>query len=116
MLSYAGTLTVSVITDLAPLMSFVGGSAGDDLRFVKTEVFYGDRVAAHGAVLLVLDAAVPFSVVKTCSFEPTDQTLTITAADAASRVVWEFDGRRASPRGPRSRGVHVPPGRVDDRR
>lgn len=85
-----------MLGNLAPLMSFVGGSAGDDLRFVKTEVFYGDRVAAHGAVLLVLDAAVPFSVVKTCSFEPTDQTLTITAADAASRVVWEFDGRPAA--------------------
>jgi len=85
-----------VLGNLAPLLSFVGGSAGDDLKFAKTEVFFGDASSDHGAVLLVLDVAVPFTVIKTCSFEPTGTSFTITEADVPNRIVWELDGRPAA--------------------
>jgi hypothetical protein len=85
-----------VLGDVAPLLSFVGGSAGDDLNFSRTEVFCGPASSRHGAALLVVDAAVPFTVVKSCSFEPAGRRFVITDADAGQRIVWELDGRPAA--------------------
>ena len=79
----------------APQLAFVGGSAGDDLAFKETRVFMGGESTADGAVLMLLDMAVPFTIVKTCSFEPTAHHFTITRADEANRVVYELDGRPA---------------------
>lgn len=75
----------------APVLDVVGGSAGDDLAFESTWVAVGDTVSRHGLALLVLETAVPFRVVKTCSFVPTGRKLTITRADVANRTVLEFD-------------------------
>ncbi|HVQ92333.1 MAG TPA: FIST N-terminal domain-containing protein [Mycobacteriales bacterium] len=85
-----------VLGNMAPLMSFVGGSAGDDLKFSRTDVYSGRATSAHGAALLVVDAAVPFTIVKSCSFEPAGRRFTITDADTAQRIVWELDGRPAA--------------------
>lgn len=85
-----------VLGNVAPLLSFVGGSAGDDLKFVKTEVYCGGESSDHGAAVLVLDVAVPFTVVKTCSFEPAGRSFTITEADVPNRIVWQLDGRPAA--------------------
>jgi hypothetical protein len=79
----------------APQLVFVGGSAGDDLQFTETRVFHEGQHTDHGAVLMLLDMAVPFTIVKTCSFEPTEHKFTITRADEANRVVHELDGRPA---------------------
>jgi len=85
-----------MLGNLAPLLSFVGGSAGDDLRFTTTEVFCGDASSEHGAALLVLDVAVPFTVVKTCSFTKAGTSFTVTEADVPNRIVWQLDGRAAA--------------------
>jgi hypothetical protein len=85
-----------VLGNMAPLMSFVGGSAGDDLKFSRTDVYSGRATSAHGAALLVVDAAVPFTIIKSCSFEPAGRRFTITDADTAQRIVWELDGRPAA--------------------
>jgi hypothetical protein len=79
----------------APQLVFVGGSAGDDLAFKETSVFYGHERSTDGAVLMLLEMAVPFTILKTCSFEPTAHRFTITRADEANRVVYELDGRPA---------------------
>jgi hypothetical protein len=84
-----------LLGNAAPFLSFVGGSAGDDLKFAETEVFAGERSSAHGAALLILELNVPFAVVKTCSFEPTGHRFRITRADISERTVWEIDGRPA---------------------
>ena len=78
---------------VAPQLAFVGGSAGDDLAFKETRVFHGSESSADGAVLLLLEMAVPFTFTKSCSFEPTRHRFTITRADEANRVVYELDGR-----------------------
>lgn len=85
-----------VLGNEAPLLSFVGGSAGDDLEFRQTRVYTGTTASPRGAALLVLELAVPFTIVKTCSFEPAGRTFAITRADAAERIVWELDGRPAA--------------------
>jgi hypothetical protein len=79
----------------APQLVFVGGSAGDDLAFRETRVYHGTEASNDGAVLMLLEMAVPFTIAKTCSFEPTKHSFTITRADEANRVVYELDGRPA---------------------
>jgi hypothetical protein len=80
---------------VAPQLSFVGGSAGDDCEFRETRVFYNGEVSDDGGALLVLEARVPFTVLKTCSFAPTERTFEVTRADARTRTVYELDHRPA---------------------
>ncbi|WP_168929759.1 FIST N-terminal domain-containing protein [Nocardioides sp. GY 10127] len=85
----------AALGNAAPLLNVVGGSAGDDLAFAETWVSVGDAVSTHGAALVLIDSAVPFSVVRTSSFRTFDKTVTVTKADPATRTVWELDGRPA---------------------
>ena len=84
-----------VLGAVAPQLVFVGGSAGDDLAFKETRVFHGAESTSNGAVLMLLEMAVPFTITKTCSFAPTKHRFTITRADEKNRVVYELDGRPA---------------------
>jgi len=79
----------------APMLSFVGGSAGDDLQFKQTRVFRGGESTGHGAVLALCEMATPFWIMKSCSFESTGATFRITRADEPRRVVYELDGHPA---------------------
>lgn len=83
----------SALGNCAPLLAFVGGSAGDGGAFEGTRVYCQGEASEDGAALLLLEAAVPFVVGKTCSFEPQSRALTVTRANAATRVVYELDGR-----------------------
>lgn len=85
-----------VLGNAAPLLDVVGGSAGDDLAFQRTWVAVGGEVSFRGAALLVCQTAVPFHVMKTCSFVPTGRALRITDADVTARTVRSFDGRPAA--------------------
>ena len=80
----------------APQLVFVGGSAADEWKFAESRVFVGGEATDDGAVLVLLEMAVPFTVVKTCSFEPLTGAFTVTRADEPARVVHELDGRPAA--------------------
>jgi hypothetical protein len=80
----------------APMLDFVGGSAGDDLAFAQTWIAVGDQISFHGTALLLCQAQVPFRVIKSCSLVSTGQTLKITKSDSATRTILEFDGRPAA--------------------
>ena len=82
-----------ILGNIAPMLSFVGGSAGDALEFKSTRVFANGEDTTNGAVLLLIDAAVPFAVGKTCSFEPTQHMFRVTRADVKNRTVYELDGK-----------------------
>ncbi|HET9655559.1 MAG TPA: FIST N-terminal domain-containing protein [Kineosporiaceae bacterium] len=92
----AEELVNETLGNAAPLLEFVGGSAGDDLAFDRTWVAVGEEVSYRGVALLVAECAVPFQVLKTCSFTPTGRVLTVTRADEAGRCVYELDGRPAA--------------------
>jgi hypothetical protein len=95
----------------APLLDFVGGSAGDDLAFHSAWVTRGEHISRDGVALLVAELAVPFQIVKTCSFTPSGRTLRITKADVPTRTVCEFDGRPAVEA--YGEAVGVDPARID---
>lgn len=82
-----------ILGNVAPMLSFVGGSAGDALEFKSTKVFANAEETASGAVLMLIEAAVPFTIGKTCSFEPTAHAFRVTKADVKNRTVYELDGK-----------------------
>lgn len=80
------------ITDV----SFIGGSAGDDLAFQATHVFADGQSYGDAAVLVLLKTRHGFGTIKTQSFKPTKRVLVATRVDEAAREVLEFDGRPAA--------------------
>jgi len=70
---------------------FVGGSAGDDLKFLRTHVLAEGREYSDAAVLLLLRLKHGFDIVKTQSFRPLGKTLVATKVDESRRLVMEFD-------------------------
>ncbi len=75
---------------------FIGGSAGDDLKFATTYVHADGRISTDAAVLAVLKPKAGYDILKTQSFKVLDKKLTVTKADAASRKVIEFGGKPAT--------------------
>jgi hypothetical protein len=78
---------------IAPFISFVGGSAGDNLTLRECTVFVEGKKTSNGSALLLMEMAVPYAIVKSCSFEATEKRLRITKV--AHRVVYEIDGQPA---------------------
>jgi hypothetical protein len=78
--------------NIAPAISFVGGSAADNLKLNETRVFYNGEESNNGAALLLIETDTPFVILKTCSARTTGKKFTITRADEAKRTVYEFDG------------------------
>ncbi|NJD91003.1 MAG: hypothetical protein FIA91_05735 [Geobacter sp.] len=94
-LSRKEELIVDRIGDLTNV-NFIGGSAGDDLRFSATHIYAGGKSHGNAAVVALLEPAVPFSFIKTQSFIPIERTLKVTRANEEEREVIEFDGKPAA--------------------
>ncbi|HUJ96001.1 MAG TPA: FIST N-terminal domain-containing protein [Terriglobales bacterium] len=74
---------------------FVGGAAGDDLKFWKTWVCVGGKAYPDAALLVLLRLKNGFEILKTQSFLGTGQYLIATEVDEAHRKVVQFDCRPA---------------------
>jgi hypothetical protein len=74
---------------------FVGGSAGDDLKFQATHVIAAGE-AYRGAMLLLLKLRKGFEIIKTQSFTATGTVLEATEVDEPGRRVIRFNGRPAA--------------------
>jgi hypothetical protein len=77
-------------------LTFVGGSAGDDLAFKRTHLFVQGQACSDAALLALVETTVPFKVVKTQSFRIRPEVLVATKVDEAKREVLEFNGRPAA--------------------
>jgi hypothetical protein len=75
---------------------FVGGSAGDDLKFVKTSVAVNGHVTTGAGAMALLYVPAGFDLIKTQSFCTTGKTLTPTRVDREERAVLEFNGKPAA--------------------
>jgi hypothetical protein len=62
----------------------VGGSAGDDLKFDKTYVYFDGQFKSSAACFALFVTSLPFEIFKTQHFEPTDRKLVITSANPES--------------------------------
>lgn len=77
----------------APLLSFVGGSAGDDWQMKAARVYENGRVSEDGCVLTLMELAVPYRIIKTSSFEPTETVMRLGKVNG--RAVQEINGKPA---------------------
>lgn len=82
------------IGDLSELI-FVGGSAGDDLKFQETFVFINGEAYSDAALLIIIKSGVPFDIIKTQSFQKTDKKLIATKVNEANREIIEFNHQPA---------------------
>lgn len=79
----------------APLLPFVGGSAGDRIRFERTWVYAKGTQLYNACALLVLRPVRPFAILKTCHFVARQTEVTVTKSDPDRRLIHELDGRNA---------------------
>jgi hypothetical protein len=79
------------LTDLA----FVGGSAGDDLKFKQTHLFANGAAYSNAALLVLLKVRGHVDFIKTQSFSTIDKVLTATKVNEAAREVLEFNDKPA---------------------
>ncbi|HBA71121.1 MAG: hypothetical protein A2X82_00765 [Geobacteraceae bacterium GWC2_55_20] len=75
---------------------FIGGSAGDDLKFNATYLYASGKTYRNAAIVALLKPGADFVFVKTQSFRNLATCLEVTKADEASRTVLEFNGKPAA--------------------
>ena len=76
-------------------VTFIGGSAGDNLKFKQTHVFANGKAYSNSALLVLIKVGVKFDFIKTQSFKSLNIALTATKVDEARREVIEFNNRPA---------------------
>ena len=88
-------------------ISMVGGSAGDDLQFKETKVYFDGKFLSNSATLALFETTLPFTVFKTQHFKPTKQKMVITEADPLQRVVSEINAEPAAQEYARILGIPI---------
>lgn len=74
----------------------VGGSAGDDLRFVRTHVYVDGAFVSDAAVLTIFETILPFVAFKAHHFTASGRKLVVTSADNERRRIRELNGEPAA--------------------
>ena len=74
----------------------IGGSAGDDLEFRRTAVYWEGTFRSDAAVFTYFETTLPFAAFKLQHFAPTGRKLVITSADPSTRLVREINGLPAA--------------------
>jgi hypothetical protein len=74
----------------------IGGSAGDDLRFEQTQVYFDGHFLPDAAVLAACRASGPIAPFMLKHFVPGEINLVITDADPGKRIIREFNGEPAA--------------------
>ncbi|NBC32652.1 MAG: FIST domain containing protein [Alphaproteobacteria bacterium] len=95
---------LSMALDDIPLF---GGSAGDQLRFSRTFVYFDGAFHADAAVLLLVATRCPFTVFRTEHFVSTDRKMVVTGAEPTARIVTEINGEPAGREYARMVGLDV---------
>lgn len=75
---------------------FIGGSAGDDLKFHKTYIYANGSHYANAALVGIFKPRVKYDFIKTQSFNLSESRLVPTKVDEPNRVVIEFNGKPAA--------------------
>jgi len=76
-------------------IEFIGGSAGDDLKFKTTWVHAKGKAYSNAAIIAIFKSKAKFEVLKTQSFKTLDKILVATKVNEDNREVLEFNGKNA---------------------
>lgn len=72
--------------------AMIGGSAGDDLQFNETYLFYNGKMHADSGVLLLVSTKLPFTIFKSQHVHATDKKVVVTGALPEKRIITELNG------------------------
>ncbi|MGC4027070.1 MAG: FIST N-terminal domain-containing protein [Mesorhizobium sp.] len=95
-LSYSEESVTSAIHWELEDIPLVGGSAGDELKFEKTNLLWNGGIYTDSAVVVLFATDIPFHTFKTDNFVATENKLVVTASDPARRIVHEFNATPAA--------------------
>ena len=87
---------VRTLKNVLGRISLVGGSAGDDFKFIRTWVFHDGAFHTDSAVLILATTTLPFKAFKTQHFVSDAERLVVTEADPVRRTVAEINGLPAA--------------------
>ncbi len=88
--------TIATLYSQLAEIPIIGGSAGDDLEFLTTKVYWDGKFVSDAAVFTILETTLPFYIFHTQHFKPTDKKLVITDADPSRRIVTEINAEPAA--------------------
>jgi hypothetical protein len=86
---------------------FIGGSAGDDLKFESTHVYANGKAYTDAAVLALLKPGMSFDFIKTESVRDLGVELVVTRANSSRREVVELNNIPASTAYAKALGVSI---------
>lgn len=95
-LSGAEEMVTALLYQNLPNIPVVGGSAADNFKFKKTQVFYHGNFKSGRAVLLLVQTERPFVPIKMTHVEPSDRLVVVTGSDPLKRVIRELNGEPAA--------------------
>jgi hypothetical protein len=77
-------------------IKIIGGSAGDDLHFIQTQVYHNGVFYVNAALFLVIESKIHFEIIKLQHFIPSKVDIVVTEADPKKRLVFEINGEIAA--------------------
>lgn len=95
-LSSREELVLSALNAAFGRIPHFGGSAGDDNHLTRTHVYHDGRFHTGAAVVVLVHTALDFEVFTTHHIQPREDKLVVTAADPASRTVFELNAEPAA--------------------
>lgn len=98
---------IAILANAVEDVPIAGGSAGDDLELEETKVYTDGTFVSNAALFILFITTLPFKVIKTQHFVPSDQRLVITKADPEQRIVHEINGCGAAEEYARLIGMEV---------
>ncbi len=77
-------------------INIIGGSAGDDLKWKNTHIFYSHKFFSNASTLIFFETLFDVDVFKLQHFEPTEKELITTDVDFENHIVKELNGEPAA--------------------
>ncbi len=77
-------------------IQLVGGSAGDNLHFRDTHVYFQNQFHSNAAVLILVNTKCPFRIFSDHHLAQGQEKLVVTEADPFKRIVHEFNAEPAA--------------------
>ena len=91
-LSGAEEVLIASLSEHAPGIPLVGGSAGDDFRFVRTFTGAQGKVASNAAAVVLLEPNAPFHPFHLHHYHAHGRDTVVTDAEPGRRIVRRLDG------------------------
>jgi hypothetical protein len=89
-------LVLSALNEALSGIPLVGGSAGDNLHFRDTHVYYDKQFFSNAAAIILVNTTCPFTVLSGHHLVAAGDKLVVTKADAAKRIVHELNAEPAA--------------------